>query len=197
MKFVYDPDSGRKIDLAHLIVTLQTHLFNLAPVVKTTTDFAGWLGDLITCWNDAKLAGTSDNDIEEYMYNAIGEDEVGTFPAIDFIQDIDAYNIDQICQAMNDKTGLNGFLKYYTQNGWRGRASQFTTVRFGSVNNIYNITYDAVTNDQFWEVVNNGILTYFVQHFTKYSISDFLKNSEAIAKAFERKLRYFNEHGLD
>lgn len=195
--FVYDPDSGRKIDLAHLIVTLQTHLFNLAPVVKTTTDFAGWLGDLITCWNDAKISGTSEDDIEEYMYNAIGEEEVGTFPAVDLIQDIDAYNVDQICQVLNDQTGLNGFLKYYTQNGWRGRVSQFTTVRFGNVNNIYNITYDAVTTDQFWEVVNNGILTFFVQHFTKYSISDFLKNSEAIAKAFERKMRYFNEHGLD
>lgn len=52
--YLIDPNSGIKIGLDHLFVTLQSQLFFTDNIIGAISDFAGWTGDLLTCWGELK-----------------------------------------------------------------------------------------------------------------------------------------------
>lgn len=194
--YFIDPRSGIRIGLAHLIVTLQSHLYITKQAHKTITDFTGWLGDLITAWN--RLIPLKPNvDIVGGIYNLVGGSDLGTFSAEDLLQDIDAYNLAKLVESSNDPSALAVLKDYYTQGKFENRLNRFVAQRFGSIDSIYEETLKLLSKDTPNDLLGTGILTMFVSMFAKEgNIVEFLLDADKIAQGFADKLKYLISQGI-
>lgn len=194
--YFLDPKSGTEIGLAHLIVTLQSHLFITQTIHSNITDFTGWAGDLITAWGQL-LPFKPNISIEEGIYILVGGNDESMFPFVDLLQDVDAYNIAQIAKTFDDSTAISSLKKYYVLGSFEGRLNKFITGRFGSIESIYAQTLELFTNDDDLDLIEEGILTFFVaSKVENASVIDLLDDAEWIARGFSNKLKYFISQGI-
>ncbi|MBP1044921.1 DUF1906 domain-containing protein [Enterococcus sp. BWM-S5] len=194
--YFLDPRTGSRIGLAHLLVTLQSHMFLTTQTHKVIADYTGWLGDLITAWN-ALIPLKPNVDITGGIYNLVGGLDAGTFSSEDLLQDVDAYNLAKLVESSNDPTGLNALTEYYTQGKFENRLSRFITQRFGSVSNIYDETKKLLSDDTPNDLLGTGILTAFVTKFAKNgTIVEIMSDADSIALGLANKLKYLISIGL-
>ncbi|MFZ2647351.1 MAG: glycoside hydrolase domain-containing protein [Lactococcus chungangensis] len=193
--YLIDPNSGIKIGLDHLFVTLQSQLFFTDNIIGAISDFAGWTGDLLTCWGEVKRAK---GNIEQGVYDLVGAKGRGTFSLVDLYQDCDAVNIFAISDEDGDSTALSSLLKYYVKGGCKNRFTQFIKNRFGKSDYILSKTNLVLENDRGIDVVGTSILIFFIEQIVnnKYNkeeeklhyYPDFLGDEMDIAKGFTNKI---------
>ena len=194
--YFLDPKSGTKIGLDHMIVTLQSHLFVTQNIHSRITDFTGWAGDLITAWGQL-LPFKPNISIEEGVYALVGGTDKSMFPFVDLLQDVDAYNIAHLAKISDDSTAINSLKDYYVSGRFEDRLNKFITGRFGSTESIYSQTLELLTTDDDLDLLEEGILTFFVSSQVKNaSVIDLLDDAEWIARGFSNKLKYFISQGV-
>lgn len=194
--YFLDPKSGTKIGLDHMIVTLQSHLFVTQNIHSRITDFTGWAGDLITAWGQL-LPFKPNISIEEGVYALVGGTDKSMFPFVDLLQDVDAYNIAYLAKISDDSTAINSLKDYYVSGRFEDRLNKFITGRFGSTESIYSQTLELLTTDDDLDLLEEGILTFFVSSQVKNaSVIDLIDDAEWIARGFSNKLKYFISQGV-
>ena len=193
--YFLDPNSGTQIGLAHLVVTLQSQMFITDVLYDRVSDFAGWAGDLMTCWGEVKKAGVQ---IRQGVYTLVGAKGGGTFSLVDLYQDVDAVNVFEISKLDSDDTALTSLSKYYVQGECVNRFSKFITNRFGSSSQIKIKTQDLLADNSNVDILGSGVIAYFIEkivnptlHTNFNYLTDFAGDEEEIATGFANKLIYF------
>lgn len=159
------------------------------------SDFAGWAGDLMTCWGEVKKAGVQ---IRQGVYTLVGAKGGGTFSLVDLYQDVDAVNVFEISKLDSDDTALTSLSKYYVQGECVNRFSKFITNRFGSSSQIKIKTQDLLADNSNVDILGSGVIAYFIEkivnptlHTNFNYLTDFAGDEEEIATGFANKLIYF------
>ncbi|MDR0847098.1 MAG: DUF1906 domain-containing protein [Lactobacillales bacterium] len=198
LKTIFDPYSGKEIDLSHMIVTLQTHLFLSAIIYEGVADFAGWAGDLLTCWGYAKTKTEKKPDeLESFLYEYIGSDDSSTFGKEDFYQDIDAYNLAQLVKKDGDEKAITAMIEYYINGGCQNRTALFIRDRFGGSDHIFDETLQLLTSNPTIDILGEGLLLFFITlKVENHTMNDFLGDGKVTATAWANKLNYFFNSGL-
>ncbi|WP_144557871.1 glycoside hydrolase domain-containing protein [Shouchella miscanthi] len=151
---LYDPITGTDMDFMHMSATLNAILFQktftIGDLASKLSDFAGWLGDLITVIDDAKRAFEQGrfNSLYDAAYYYIGHtsDSAGTFPLEDLLGDMDAINIGRALDLNDTNANVYEEMNTYYRLGFRRRFKQAAHNRFEyNREEIYNEAYQLLT----------------------------------------------------
>ncbi|PLR75282.1 hypothetical protein CU633_21905 [Bacillus sp. V3-13] len=131
---IYDPEYKIPIDVPHLAATLNSVLF-YGTGDQAVVDFAGWAGDLIDAAGQAATIEGYASAYDAALY-LIGntDDSVSKFSLIDFLADVDAFNIGNMLN--NIPQPINDLLRYYFEDRYKVRFSLFFDNRFSGNPNL-------------------------------------------------------------
>ncbi|MDT2706936.1 hypothetical protein P7G70_13460 [Enterococcus dispar] len=189
--------TGSIIGLPHLIVTLQSQMFLADTINDSVSDFAGWLGDLMTCWGEVKKLGIQ---MEQGVFALVGTAAGGTFSLEDLYQDVDAVNVYTLAKRNSDSTALSALKTYYCDKGAIDRFNQFVKNRFGSSDKIASVTNSLLENDETVDILGVGIISFFIDKIvnnslgTDFTYLDFIGDEGKVANGFSEKIIQFQEN---
>ncbi|HAP4089316.1 TPA: DUF1906 domain-containing protein, partial [Enterococcus faecalis] len=195
--YFIDPNTGSIIGLPHLIVTLQSQMFLADTINDSVSDFAGWLGDLMTCWGEVKKLGIQ---MEQGVFALVGTAAGGTFSLEDLYQDVDAVNVYTLAKRNSDSTALSALKTYYCDKGAIDRFNQFVKNRFGSSDKIASVTNSLLENDETVDILGVGIISFFIDKIvnnslgTDFTYLDFIGDEGKVANGFSEKIIQFQEN---
>ncbi|PEM41877.1 glycoside hydrolase domain-containing protein [Bacillus toyonensis] len=131
-----DYKTGIDVDLQHMAATCDSVVTMKQLGTPYLSDFAGWMGDLLTTITDAKNAvekAKKDGKTLSFYdaaFNAIGAPGT-SFSYTDLVADVDAYNIGRIIINSSYKTYVKDAILNYYKNDSGKRFNMFFKERFG------------------------------------------------------------------
>jgi hypothetical protein len=178
----------------------QSQMFLTDNLYGRVSDFAGWAGDLMTCWGETKKAGVQ---IQQGVYLLVGAKGGGTFSLVDLYQDVDAVNIFELSKLDSDETALASLAKYYVQGECMNRFGKFISNRFGKKSQIKIKTQELLADNGGVDILGSGIIAYFIKKIVNPILNtnfnyhtDFVGDEEEIATGFANKLiDFMNSEG--
>ncbi|MCK0470270.1 glycoside hydrolase domain-containing protein [Halalkalibacter sp. APA_J-10(15)] len=185
---LYDPVTGTDMDFMHMTATLNAILFqktfSIGDNLAHLSDFAGWLGDLITVFNDAKDAYNEGrfNSLYDATYYYIGHtsNSAGHFPLEDLLGDMDAIVIGRALDLNDTTANVYEEMDTYYRLGYRRRFKQAARVRFEyNREEIYNEAYRLLTT-------SNPIIALARNQFKEaFDVDDWTgAEADSVARAF-------------
>lgn len=186
------------IDLQHMAATCDSVVTMKQLGTPYLSDFAGWMGDLLTTITDAKNAvekAKKDGktlSLYDAAFNAIGTPGT-SFSYTDLVADVDAYNIGRIIINSGYKTYVKDAILNYYKNDSGKRFNMFLKEKFkGSFEQAAKEVEYILTVTPGFDLDADTIILARTKFLSSFGVKPYTpEEAKEIARAWSKKLAVF------